>query len=147
MLAGLTLTPGDRVLFIGIPEPALLAEFAAVVTRGIVVAIGPPEQVWEARAACAHLENVMAAPGTADEIPWQENFFSWVVHTRPPGTLDALAAREIFRVLTPGGAAWLPGPDAAPLIQAGLLEASSGDAYRVLRKPSDSMPRPPNGMG
>jgi hypothetical protein len=32
------------------------------------------------------------------------------------------------------------------LMEAGLIEASSGAGYRVLRKPADPSPAPPNGI-
>jgi hypothetical protein len=134
MLAGVSLELGDRVLFLSIPDLPLLMECAAAVPRGIVVAMGAREAVYAVRAACAHLENVMVTPATPDEIPWQESFFSWVIETSGGWTMEAIIAREIARVLAPGGAAWLAGVDWLPLIEAGLFEAESGASHRVLRK-------------
>ena len=146
MLEGIELDAGDRVLFLTIPEIGLIAEFAALLAAGIAVAIGPREQVYDARAACSHLDNVMIAPGTPDDIPWQDGFFSWLVDTRGGWSLDSLAARELFRVLAPSGRAWLTNLDIAPLLQLGLRDDSGPAGYRLLTRPGAPQPARPNGL-
>jgi hypothetical protein len=102
--------------------------------------------VYDARAASAHLDNVMVTPATPDEIPWQEAFFSWVIEARGGWILDAAGAREIARVLAPGGAAWIAGVEWRLLIEAGLFEVEAGAGHRLLRKAAEpSSARPANG--
>ena len=146
MLEGVTLDPGDRVLFLTIPETAILAGFSERTSRGVVVALGTRDEVYEARAAVASLENIMIVPASPDEIPWQAAFFSWVVATRGGWTLDRACAREVVRVLAPEGHAWISGVDAGTLVEAGLLDAGGGPDYRLLRKAGQAPPEPANGL-
>jgi hypothetical protein len=145
MFEGIELDPGDRVLFLTIPDTGFLYECAALLTSGIAVAIGPREEVYHARAIAASLDNVMIAPATADDIPWQDGFFSWIIDTRGGWPLDSLAARELFRVLAPSGRAWLTNLDVAPLVNLGLRDAAR-PGYNLLTKPGESRPARPNGL-
>ena len=146
MLEGVALEPGDRVLFLTIPEFVILARFSEQTPRGIVVALGTRDEVYEARAAVASHENVMIVPASLDEIPWRDAFFSWVIETRGGWTLDRACAREVVRVLIPEGHAWISGVDTGPLVEAGLLNAGSGAGYRLLRKAAEAPPVPANGL-
>ncbi len=74
--------PADRVLFLGIPEPAVAREVASRLTSGVVVALGDDEEVRAARRELRELLNVMCVSGTPDEIPWQDAFFTQVFDTR-----------------------------------------------------------------
>ena len=73
------LHPDERVLFLGIPQHSVIAEAAARLPQGLIVAFGDSEQVREARRAARELDNVMFVPSMPDEIPWPDGFFSRVV--------------------------------------------------------------------
>jgi hypothetical protein len=79
MLDPTTLHPDERLLFLGIPEQAVIAETAARLPNGLIVAFGDAEQVREARRSARDLENVMFVPATPDEIPWPDGFFTRVI--------------------------------------------------------------------
>lgn len=87
----------ERVLFLGIPAPEVIREWAARLERGLIVVLA--EDIHEARRVHAALENVMFVPGTAEEIPWQDAFFTRVIDTEGPR--GDRAAREIARVTSP----------------------------------------------
>jgi len=103
MPGALDAQPGDRVLFLSIPEIAVLERLSPQVEHGVVVCIGERDEVWEARKSAAHLDNVMFVPATPDEIPWQDGYFNLVVHHMPMPEESPLVAREIARVLAAGG--------------------------------------------
>jgi hypothetical protein len=135
MLEAVSLTPGDRILFLTVPKLDLLEEVSAAVSRGLVSAVGARDDVYDARRSAGHLENVMFTPAEPAEIPWQENFFSWIIDTAGGWEMDRVAAREIHRVLAPLGHTWLANLDVAPLLELGLLQVGSGAHYRLLQKP------------
>ncbi|HET8547231.1 MAG TPA: hypothetical protein VFL57_04470 [Bryobacteraceae bacterium] len=91
----------DRILFLTLPDAALLRRTAERVTRGLVVGIGPDDAVRAARRAIADLDNVMLIPAgePGDPIPWQDGFFTTVIapHHRE-------VEPEMLRVTAPGGA-------------------------------------------
>ncbi len=76
------LAPDDKVLSLGIPDSALVRAIAARLSRGVLVALDESEAVRAARREFRDLTNVMFVPGTPDEIPWQDGFFTRVVDTR-----------------------------------------------------------------
>ena len=95
--------PDDRVLILGIPEPAALREMALRLISGVVVALGEDEAVAEARRAHRDLANVMCIRATPDEIPWRDSWFTRVIDLREGDWPDPdKVAREIRRVLAPG---------------------------------------------
>ena len=93
----------DRVLLLAIPSTGELASLARILIRGVVVAIGTREEVDAARAALADFDNTMFLEARPDEIPWQEGYFSKIIV--PPHFESILrnSARELHRVLAPGG--------------------------------------------
>lgn len=95
--------PGDRVLFLTIPDKPLAVRLSAQVEHGILVGIGTREEIAEARRAMVEIENIMFVPATPDEIPWQDGFFNWILDPRGTCESTPLAEREIARVLAPGG--------------------------------------------
>jgi hypothetical protein len=143
MLDAVALAPADRVLFLTIPAPHLIAEAAAALTAGMAAALGQRDAIYDARRAAAHLDNVMFTPAGPDEIPWQECFFSWVIDPTGGWTLDRTSAAEIHRVLSPGGHVWLANLDTAPLVELGLVEQAASPRYRLLRKPDPPFEHPP----
>jgi hypothetical protein len=131
MIEDLGVQPGDRMLFLSIPEVAVLESVSMQIEHGLIACLGDWDQVAAGRKAAVHLDNVMFTPGELEEIPWQECFFSHVVHIEGATEMKLLAAREIARVLVPGGCAFLPGLNPEPFVNFGLVEVRSG----CLQKP------------
>ena len=90
----------DRVLLLAIPEPAVVANLAAQLTRGLLVAIGSAGEIADARVAARDLENVMFVPAAPEEIPWRDRFFTKAIAFGP---LSDAARREVRRVLAETG--------------------------------------------
>ena len=91
--------PDDRVLILDISDTAGILELARKLNRGLLVGIGPDDDVRLVRRDCAAAHNVMIVPSDpTGTIPWQDHFFSVVVaHS------DEAGSREVARVLAPGG--------------------------------------------
>ena len=73
--------PDERLLVLGIPEPDQVGVLARTVAGGLVVLMAEGESVYAARAAARDFDNVMVVPGTPDELPWREGFFTRVIDT------------------------------------------------------------------
>ncbi len=110
MFEDLALRPNDRVLLLSIPEHAVVAEMAARLTAGVVVGLGDDEEVRAARRAARDLENVMFVPAPLEEIPWRDGFFTKVIDWRGGWKNPEQVAREVVRVLAPGGEVYLADP-------------------------------------
>lgn len=87
----------DRLLLLWIPPPEDIARLASRVAQGLLVAIGPDDEVRAARRSSPQVDNVMFVNGTADEIPWRDGMFTVVASVDEP-------TREVHRVLAPNGA-------------------------------------------
>jgi len=74
--------PDDKVLYLGIPDSAVIRAAAARLTRGILVAMDDAARVRAARREFHDFTNVMFVPGLPDEIPWKDGFFTRVVDSR-----------------------------------------------------------------
>jgi ubiquinone/menaquinone biosynthesis C-methylase UbiE len=125
------IAPGDRVLFLTTPEWGVIAEAAERVGQGVVVCLAERETIQEWRRRAVKLENVMFVAAGADEIPWQDGFFSWVFGGG--ALVDAAACREAARVVTPGGCVRAEVADGATLESAGLVR--KGQDYRKPEEP------------
>ena len=105
------LRPGERVLDLGCGSgwaTRLLARLVADGPEGFGQVIGldvSDEMIRQARAASKDFENILYVWGSAQQIPWEENFFDKVLSVESfyyyPDQDRALA--ELFRVLAPRG--------------------------------------------
>ena len=105
------LRPGERVLDLGCGSgwaTRLLARLVATGPEGFGQVVGvdvSDEMIRQARAASKDFENILYAWGSAQQIPWEENFFdkmlsveSFYYYADQDQALD-----EIFRVMAPRG--------------------------------------------
>ena len=99
------------------------------------------DAVREARKLSVEIENLMFAPGSAGEIPWQENFFSVLLCESGASPDSAL---EAARVLAPGGRIFIVGGGvdwAAALVEAGfdpvISHSMGGAPFIEACKPSE----------
>lgn len=109
-LALMNLKPGERVLDLGCGAgwaSRLLAEaVASPSTPGQVIGLDvSDEMIRRARAASTSYDNLMFVVGSAQQIPWEENYFNKILSVESfyyyPDQERALA--EMFRVLAPRG--------------------------------------------
>jgi len=135
MIEPLGLDPTDRVLLVSAPAAAFVIELARRLERGVVVGLGGADEIAPLRRATRDLVNVMFQPGSADEIPWADGFFSVVVDLKGGWRDPRGAAREVARVLAPGGRAYLAQVEAARLVEAGLRSAGVRGELLVFEKP------------
>lgn len=104
------LKPGQRVLDLGCGSGWATRIIARIVGEGdspgqVLGLDVSDEMVRRARAQSRDFENVMYVWGSAEQIPWQENFFdrvlsieSFYYYADQDKALD-----ELFRVMAPGG--------------------------------------------
>lgn len=105
------LRPGERVLDLGCGAgwaTRLLARLVSDGPEGFGQVVGldvSDEMIRRARAASRDFDNVMYVWGSAQQIPWEENFFDKVLSVESfyyyPDQERALA--ELFRVMAPHG--------------------------------------------
>ena len=77
----------------------MLRSLAAKLTTGLLVVLGSDDEVREGRRRHASLDNVMFVAASAEEIPWQDGFFTQVLDPAGLWANSAKAASEIARVL------------------------------------------------
>jgi len=109
-LALMDLRPDENVLDVGCGAGWLSRLIAERVTEGRVVGMDlSDEMIRRARGASVELGHTMFVVGGVDEIPWEDNFFTRVISVESayywPDPARGLG--EIFRVLRPGGSAWV----------------------------------------
>ena len=107
----MNLRPGERVLDLGCGSgwaTRLLARLVADGPEGFGQVVGvdvSDEMIRQARAESKDFDNVLYAWGSAQQIPWEENFFDKVLSVESfyyyPDQDRALA--ELFRVMAPHG--------------------------------------------
>ena len=105
------LRPGDRVLDLGCGSgwaTRLLARLVADGPEGFGQVVGvdvSDEMIRQARAASKDFENILYVWGSAQQIPWEENFFDKMLSVESfyyyPDQERALV--ELFRVMAPRG--------------------------------------------
>jgi arsenite methyltransferase len=107
----MNLRPGERVLDLGCGSgwaTRLLARLVADGPEGFGQVVGvdvSDEMIRQARAESKDFDNVLYVWGSAQQIPWEENFFDKVLSVESfyyyPDQDRALA--ELFRVMAPHG--------------------------------------------
>ena len=110
VLEKMRLAPANNVLDVGCGTGWLARRLAKRVPEGRVVGMDiSDEMIRHARRGSADFDNLMFVTGEVAEIPWQPNFFSHAISVESsyywpdPGA----GIRDIFRVLTEGGSAWM----------------------------------------
>ncbi|HTU42474.1 MAG TPA: class I SAM-dependent methyltransferase [Candidatus Aquilonibacter sp.] len=105
------LRPGERVLDLGCGSgwaTRLLARLVGEGPDGFGQVVGldvSDEMIREARAASKDFDNILYVWGSAEQIPWEENFFDKVLSVESfyyYADQDR-ALKEIFRVMAPRG--------------------------------------------
>lgn len=135
MIEALDVRPEDRLLWLSIPDIDSIVDLSVRLERGLMVAIGPADRVYETRRRARECINVMFIPGPPDDVPFQSGFFSKVVSLDCRWAKLATVAREIVRVLIPGGVAYLETTESAPFTSAGLIPAGHAANFRMFQKP------------
>ena len=102
----------DRALDLGCGDGSLTRRLARLATKGLAVGVDASEEMVRlARRLSIELDNVMFVLGSPEEIPWREDFFSALVSLQAAAwPQPERSAREMFRVLAPGGRVFLQGP-------------------------------------
>ncbi|HMD83367.1 MAG TPA: methyltransferase domain-containing protein [Terriglobia bacterium] len=104
------LQPADRVLDVGCGSGWLVRRLAALVPSGSVVGIDvSDEMIRRAQHASAGIPNTRFLHGTAERIPAESNSFTKALSVESAYYWHdpARGVGEIFRVLAPGGSAWI----------------------------------------
>ena len=100
----------ENILDVGCGAGWLSRALARGVPEGRVVGMDiSDEMIHHARAASVDLENLVFVVGGVDEIPWEANFFSRAISVESAYYWPdpAKGFREIHRVLSEGGSAWI----------------------------------------
>lgn len=110
VLEKMRLGAADNVLDVGCGAGWLSRRLAKLVPQGRVVGMDvSDEMIRHARRGSVDFENLMFVTGEVQEIPWEPNFFSHAISVESSYYWPDPAAgiRDIFRVLKPGGSAWI----------------------------------------
>ena len=137
MIDRIDIRPNDCILLLSIPEISLVVQLADRARNGSVVGLGRDEEVHSARTGTRDLGNVMFTPASPEQIPWRDSFFTKALDLVCRWEQPERAARELFRVLAPGGKAYLADASSirALLPAAGFSEVSSEGAFLVVERP------------
>ncbi len=111
-IAGMALKPGERVLDLSCGVGWATRLLAQAVEGGQGMAVGvdvSDEMIARARSASRDVENVLFTIGSADEIPWRDEYFEKVLSIESFYYYHDQEAvlRELYRVLVPGGSLFI----------------------------------------
>jgi SAM-dependent methyltransferase len=132
-IAGLELQSRERVLELGCGDGWACRLLAAQLPDGLVIGLdASDERVREARGKSTAFDNLLYLWSAAEQIPWQENFFTTVLCVDSAGNFQDLEKvfGEAHRVLAPGGSFWIINP--APLEGNEANPAPGSDSGRYL---------------
>ncbi|MBI4480116.1 MAG: class I SAM-dependent methyltransferase [Acidobacteria bacterium] len=105
--------PGDRIMDVGCGDGWACRRLAAALPLGFVIGLEiSDDRVREARAKSTSFENILYLWSSAEQIPWQEDFFTKALCVDSVcyfGDLEKVL-RELHRVLAPGGSLWIINP-------------------------------------
>lgn len=110
VLERMRLAATDNVLDVGCGAGWLSRRLAKRVPEGRVVGMDiSDEMIRVARRGSLDYENILYVTGEVGEIPWEANFFTHTISVESAYYWPEPAAgmKEIFRVLQPGGVAWM----------------------------------------
>ncbi|MGA2071922.1 MAG: methyltransferase domain-containing protein [Terriglobia bacterium] len=110
MMALIEFKPQDKVLDVGCGTGWLVRRIAPLVSEGLAAGMDVSDaMLGRAESLSAQLPNVAFARGGVDAIPWESGYFTKVVSVESAYYWPdpAQGVREISRVLSPGGAAWI----------------------------------------
>jgi ubiquinone/menaquinone biosynthesis C-methylase UbiE len=110
VLEKMRLAATDNVLDVGCGSGWLARRLAKRVPEGRVVGMDvSDEMIRVARRTSLEFVNILYATGEVGKIPWDANFFTQAISVESAYYWPEPAAGilEIFRVLRPGGAAWI----------------------------------------
>jgi arsenite methyltransferase len=110
VLEKMQLAPSDNILDVGCGSGWLSRRLGKLAPEGRVVGMDiSDEMVRIARRNSTTEENLLFVTGEVSEIPWEPNFFTHAVSVESAyyWPNPALGAKEMFRVLRPGGSAWV----------------------------------------
>jgi ubiquinone/menaquinone biosynthesis C-methylase UbiE len=100
----------DRILDIGCGEGWATRMLAGLAPEGSVIGLDvSDEMIHRAREQSAAYENALFLWASAEQIPWQEDFFTKVLAVEALYYVEDTerALREMYRVLAPGGSVWI----------------------------------------
>jgi hypothetical protein len=98
-----SLRADDKLLFLGVPEGAELASIGRILISGCAVALGTKDEVDKARSQFSEFDNLMFVEADLTRIPWGDHFFTKVMVASHLEPLTASLAKDVERVLAPGG--------------------------------------------
>jgi len=110
VLEKMHLVPTDDVLDLGCGVGWLSRRISKSVSEGRVVGMDiSDEMIRVARRTSVDHDNVLFVTGEVGEIPWEPNFFTHAISVESSyyWPNPAAGVKEIYRVLRPGGAAWI----------------------------------------
>ncbi len=110
VIAKMQVAAGDNVLDVGCGSGWLVRRLARLAHDGRVVGMDiSDEMIRLARRLSQDFDNALFAAGEVAELPWEGNFFHHAISVESSYYWPEPAAglKELFRVLGPGGQAWI----------------------------------------
>ena len=110
VLGKMQLGRADNILDVGCGSGWLVRRLARMVPEGRVVGMDiSDEMICVARRNSIEHDNILYVTGEVGEIPWEPNFFTHAISVESAyyWPNPAGGVKEIFRVLRPGGEAWI----------------------------------------